>query len=1108
MKLTIILLITLGLQVSSASFAQRVTLSRQNTSLKTILQDLRKQTGYYFIFNNEVIRNSRSLSLNLKNVTLDEALTEIFKYQPLTYSIEKNIIVVRERVEQPGTAAAAAKIITVEGRVTDDKNLPLPGVTIVVKEGKAVAITNTDGYYKIKAEENHTLLFSYLGFKREEVAINKRTQINVTMTISFKELNETVVVGYGTQQKKLVTGAIGVIKGETLTQSPAVNISNTLMGRVTGLSTSMSASGAPDRDRSSIKIRGMGEALVVIDGVARDPGIMSMEIDKLDANAIESVSVLKDASAAVYGARGANGVILITTKRGKANKVSMNYNANLGIQQSTRTPNFLDSYNYALLNNEMYDNDRAEKGSSPRTKYTDEEIQKFKDGSDPDRYPNTNWYKEVLKNNALTQKHNLSLNGGGSNSRYFISGTYTGQDGLISTAGMKRYGVMTNFDLDVTSNTTVSVGLNYINENVKGPAAYTETIFNRMATLGSVSPARFSNGLYSWAGFSGNPLTDAMEESGYNKVNRNVFSGSFKLTQQIPFIKGLSATGLVTIDRNNSVTKGFTAPFPQYSLAALKEEYTQQNKTEKASLTQEYNLNSNVNVQVSLNYKRLFGKHSISALALYEQNEFKAENMNGSRSNFPISSIDQLFLGDVNSQKVTGYSQENARQSAVARLVYNYNSRYILESNFRYDGSPYYPKGKRRALFPSIAVAWIMSEEDFIKDRFKFIDELKIRSSYGKLGNDGGSLYTYFYNYAIFPAGYVFGNSNAIAPYTRISNISVPNTNITWEKVNSFDIGIDATLWKGLLGIEADYYNKYKYDILRSKGYDVPSTFGLTAPLENFGKERYYGFEFALSHQNKIGQVSYSARLNMTYTKSNVIDYGENETMLPGLRQEGRPVGVSRILKADGIFRDQQDVDSWPKYLVSPGGTPVSGKPGDIRYVDLNGDGVVELYSGSPDRGVQTKYIVPPTIYGLSLGAKWKNFSADAFFQASTAVYINYSPATDLNNFYETHLDRWTPTHQNASYPRLLSNYEANRYPSTFYVKNGNYLKLRTAQVSYSLPKELVNKAGISSLTLTAQGQNLFTISNNRRFDPEISGTFADSYPPQRIFSFGLRLGL
>ncbi|SHE88140.1 TonB-linked outer membrane protein, SusC/RagA family [Pedobacter caeni] len=1110
MKLTTIILITLGIQVSSASFAQRVTISRQNSTLKTILQDLRKQTGYYFMFNNEVIKNSRSLSLDLKNVTLNEALTEIFKYQPLTYSIEKNIIVVKQRIENLQSGAVAAKVITIEGRVTDDKNLPLPGVTIVVREGKAVAITNSDGFYKIKAEENHTLLFSYLGFKREEVPINKRTQINVIMTVSSNELNEMVVVGYGSQQKKLVTGAIGVVKGEELAQSPAVNLSNTLMGRVTGLSTSPSSSGAPDRDRSTIKIRGLGEALIVIDGVAREGmGILGMEIDKLDPNSIETISVLKDASAAVYGARGANGVVLITTKRGKTNgKVSLNYSGNYGFQQSTQLPKFLDSYNYALLNNEMFDNDKAEKGSSTRTKYTEEEIQKFKDGSDPDRYPNTNWYKEVLKSSAVAIKHNLSLTGGGTNSRYFLSGTYTGQDGLISTSGMKRYGIVSNVDLDVSPTTLVSVGLNYVTETGKNPASFGEGVFSRMAVLGSVAPARFSNGLYAYSGFSGNPLADALEGSGYNKAYRNIFTGSLKLTQQIPFVKGLSATGLVTVDRNNGKTKAFTVPFPVYSLNALKDEYKLENGTERASLSENISQNNNVNIQVSMNYKRLFGKHSISALALYEQNELKGETITAERSNFPISSVDQLFLGDPNSQKSSGNAMESARQSAVARLVYNYNSRYIVESNFRYDGSPFYPKGKRRALFPSLAVAWILSEENFIKDNYPFIDELKIRSSYGKLGNDGGALYSYFYNYTLLPVGYVFGTNNALAPMARISNSSVPNTNITWEKVNSFDIGIDATLWKGLLGVEVDYYNKYKYDILRNKGYDVPSTFGLLAPLENFGKERYYGFEFALSHRNKIGQVSYSARLNMTFTKSKVIDYGENENMLPGLRQEGLPVGTARILKADGIFRDQQDVDSWPKYLISPGGTPVSGKPGDIRYSDLNGDGVVELYAGSPDRNVLTKYIVPPTIYGLSLGFKWKNFAADAFFQASTGVYINYAPAADLTNFYQLHLDRWTPGRQDASYPRLLSNYEANRYPSTFYVKNGNYLKLRTAQLSYTLPQELLKKVGISSLTLTGQGQNLFTITSNKRFDPESSGTFANSYPPQRIFSFGLRLGL
>lgn len=1133
MKLTVVILISLGLQVSMASFAQKVSITRQNTSLKSVMQDLRKQTGYYFIYNNAVIQESRPVTLNLKNADLNVALSEIFKNQPLDYSIENNIIIVKlkQNTEATGNKPAnAANIITITGKVTDDKGNPLPGVSIMVKELivnairnagsqdpktdadkkqlNAVFTTDAEGNYSIKADENHTLSFSYVGFTTQNVPINKRTRINISMEISSNKLEEAVVVGYGTQQKKFITGAIGVIKGEELVQSPAVNLSNTLMGRATGIASNM-ISGAPDRDRATLKIRGMGEAMIVIDGVAREgQGLIGMEIDKLDPNAIESVSILKDASAAVYGARGANGVILITTKRGKASKISMNYNANFGLQEPTRLPKFLDSYNYAILNNEMFDNDKAEKGSSPRTKYTDEEIQKFKDGSDPDRYPNTDWYKEVLSPTALTQKHNLNLNGGGTNSRYFISGSYTDQNGLMKSSGMKRYGIVTNFDLDVSKNTTVSVGLNYANEMAKNPAAFAENIFGRIATLGSVTPARFANGLYAWTGFSGNPVTDSKEESGYYNTSRNVFAGSLKVTQQLPFIKGLSVTGLVTVDKNSSFVKNFTVPFLQYSLSATKDEYTVMNGTEKASLGEIYTQSNNVNVQASINYKRAFGKHSISALALYEQNEFNSENFSADRSNFPVSSFDQLFLGDPNSQKNLGSGSESARQSAVARLVYNYASRYILESNFRYDGSPFYPKGKRRALFPSLSAAWILSEENFIKDKFQFIDELKLRASYGRLGNDGGALYTYFYNYAVVPAGYVFGTANGISPLTRISNGTVPNTNITWEKVNAFDIGVDASLWKGLLGIEADYYNKSKFDILRSKGYDVPATFGLTAPLENFGKERYYGYELALTHQNKIGQVSYTARLNMTYVKSKVIDYGENDNVLIGLRQEGHTVGSSRILKAAGIFKDQQDVDNWPKYITSPGGTPVSGKPGDIKYVDLNGDGIVELYSGSADRNFEAMYIVPPTVYGLSLGAKWKNFAVDAFFQAATDVYINYSPTSDLVNFYELHMDRWTPEHTNASYPRLLSSYAPNTYASTFYVKNGNYIKLRTAQIAYTIPAAILKRAGISSLTLTAQGQNLFTISNNRRFDPESTGNTANLYPPQKIYSFGVRLGL
>lgn len=1096
--------------VSFQGEAQTVNIRGNQLRMESLINEIQKQTGYNFLYDDQLLQPLAAKNIRIEGLSIPKALDVALAGTGISYVIkDKSIVLRKEKIGAAVTAVKQEQESRVHGQLRNEKGMAIPGATIRNSRTGVVVSSDAEGKFTLAALPNDQIECSFLGYQKAYYTVKELNKpIAITLSVAVSELNNLVVVGYGSQQRKVITGAISTIKGDDLAKSPAINISNTLMGRAPGLTSTMT-SGAPDRDRAVLKIRGMGEALVVIDGVAREgQGLIGMEMDKLDPNAIESVTVLKDAAAAVYGTRGANGVILITTKKGIRDRLDINYSGQVGLQQSTRLPKYLDSYNYGLLNNEMYDNDIADRGSSPRKKYTNDELQKFLDGSDPDRYPNTNWYNEVLDKTAMLQKHNVNISGGAKNARYFVSGSFADQNGLMKTAGMKRYGIVSNTDYDVTPLTNLSVSLNYINENARNPATHSEDIFGRLASLGSVMPARYSNGLYAYSGYSGNPMTDVMEESGYSRNTRNIFTGSFGLTQKIPFIDGLSAGAQVTIDKNSSFQKAFNIPYPQYSLAETKEEYTLQNGTEKPSMSQAYNQNNNLNLQFKMNYKQQFAKHAVDAMVLYEQNEFKSDNFSAERSNFPVASLDQLFLGDVKTQKNLGSANESARRSIVGRLQYNYDQKYIVEGSFRYDSSPYYPKGKRDAFFPAVSAAWNISEEDFFKEHVSFVDNLKIRSSFGRLGNDGGNLYTYFYNYAVVPTGYVFGTSNNMSPMARISNLTVPNTNITWEKVDAFDIGIDATLWNGKLGFEVDYYNKNKFDILRSRSYDVPLSFGINPALQNFAKERYYGYEASLSHRNTYGNVRVNARLNMTYTKSTAVDYGENDAVLPGLRQEGSTIGMSRILKADGIFRNQEEADNAVKYLTSPNGTPITPKAGDIRYVDMNGDGLVELYSGSPDRAFEAIYINPPTVYGLNLNANWKGISVDAFFQASTDVFINYRPADDLANFYDLHLDRWTPDNPGASYPRLLSNHENNKLPSTFYVKNGNYLKLRTAQVAYEFPKEMLKRAGIKSLGISFQGQNLFTLSASKRYDPESTGASANLYPPQRIYTLGLRVGI
>jgi len=1115
---------------AQASLDAKITIEVENVTLKAALKALSQKAKVDLAYNTRELPLQEKVNIKADGEPLGTVLGRLVTPLGLTYKvIGKNIII--EKAEKksdkasvviaPQVQTAVAADITVTGTVTDENGQTLPGVNIKVKNtGATLAVTNSEGVYSLKAPASSILVFSYVGFNAKEVKVdgNGTITMNVMLEPSFGAMKEVVIVGYGKQTKQLLTGSVSVVSGNDLVQVPNPNITQSLAGRVSGL-IAYSRGGIPGSNDATLLIRGLSTTgdnspLIVIDGVVRSNFVNAngtnspMNINPmsyLDPNDIESISILKDAAAtAIYGARAANGAILITTKRGANGTPQITYSANFGVQKSTFIGQPLSSYQIASLWNQAWQNEGTFSPTPGGAKgFTPAALDTIQNGTDPNRYANTNWYKAIYGTSPAQTEHNISISGGSQKMSYFVSGGFFDQDGFYPSANFKRYNIRSNLDGKISNNLSFTLDMSGRQEQANNPAGNPASAL----TLSPLNPIRYSNGeYYYYPNTKGNPYLVAQGNGGFNDMTKDYFESEGTLTYKIPGIEGLSVKGLLSFDKYYVFSKYFSETYDAYTLNA-NNTYTLPLALSSAqpSLLETYNQYQSLTQEASVNYEHSFGKHNVNGLLLYTQTQNTGDVFSAQRTNFPSAILDQLNEGSLTGQTNNGSGLESARRGYVARLGYNYDLKYLFEFDGRYDGSDLFPPGHRYGFFPAVSAGWRLSEEDFIKDNLPFVTNLKLRASWGEAGNDRAGAFQYLNSYAISSiSAYGFGGT-AATPSSILNLATLANSVFTWERATTTDIGLEANLWKDMLGIDVDVYKKRTSDILLSLASQIPDVFGAppnTLPLENYGIVDNKGIEIQLSHQNHIGAFGYFIRPTITFYQSDVVRYPQGASVPTGQRLQGKPVAPDAVIGyvAQGLYQSQAQITSGPTPLYA------NTSPGDIRYKDINGDGKIT----PADEVIISKGITPQTIFGVNMGFAYKNFDANVFFQGAADASI-YLPTQLTEPFYyynpypiaySLQENNWTPANTSATYPRLTVTSQNNLQPSTYWLRNSAYLRLKNAEIGYTLPNDWLYKIGFKGARIFVNGSNLITWSHvGNLIDPE--GLYT-TYPMIKVYNLGL----
>lgn len=1013
---------------------------------------------------------------------------------------------------------------SVSGRVRSG-DTALTGVSVIVKGTANGTTTNADGRFSISAPANATLIFSHVNFGTKEVAVNGRSTVDVELTPAEGTLADVVVVGYNSQRRATLTGSVSQVKGSELVKSPQPNLSNSFAGRVSGVIVN-NRSGEPGYDGSGIMIRGFGtlnnnDVLVVVDGV---PGQIG-GLERLNPNDIESISVLKDASAAIYGSRAANGVILITTKRGRTGKPTISASFNQGFSSPTRLPKMADAATYATIMNEIaYYNNQA---GGMNQQYSAAEIQKFANSSDLLNYPNTDWQKISLKSTALQNQANVSVTGGTDNVKYFVSAGSLYQDGLYKNGATNyhQYSFRSNIDANVTKDFKVGLYLSGREEDRQFPQAGAGNIFRSIYRAYPTIAAYYPNGLPTRGIEGSNPPVMATDIGGLNKNPGQVFNGILKGSYNIEAVKGLSIDGFAAFDKSWYFTKSFSTPYRLYQYDNSSSTYTpslQGGANGLATLWEGQDNTTQITSNIKLNYQRNFGLHNVNSFVGYEQSERKRELFDASRQNFPTTQTPELSQGGPAATDLwnDGRSEHETRRSFIGKIGYNYNEKYLAEVQMRADGSSIFPKGHQYGYFPAVSAGWRISKESFFN--VGFINDLKLRASYGTLGNDRIDPYQYLNTYS------PFSQLVLIDPTTMTPNIvpgfdltKLANPAVTWEVTRKMDIGLNATFLKDF-SLEFIYFQQKRSNILWQRNASIPNVTGIVnpfggsslVPYENFGKVNSNGIEGTLGYNKRSGAFTYGISGNITYAKSKIIDKDEAPNTLEYQKETGRPVNTYLLYNAIGIYRTQDELSKLPHTTTPP-------KLGDLIFEDYNKDGKIDA-----NDMIRTKYgNIPEIAYGVLLNAGYKNFDLSVVFagQAHVSQYVLPESGT-IGNFYSSWADnRWSPNNPNGTYPRVDTRTSSsvnggyilhkNGFvndpigdANTFWLQNTSFLKLKNVELGYNLSPNWLSKIRMQSLRLYVNAFNLLTITKAKDVDPEGYSDSGQFYPQQRIVNVGVNV--
>ena len=1121
-----IFLLLLFLSVSNVSLAtdsysqtKVFTIQTVEKTVRQVFNEIERTSEFIIFYRDGAVDLNRKVSVNVVNQSIEKVLKQLFDHTENGYSIKDRQISIYKKEKENSTSEITQQKskIKITGVVTDSKGESIIGANVIVKGNPANGtITNLEGRYEINVPSEETiLLVSYLGYNTEEVKIKGKRNINVMLYEDSKALDEVVVIGYGKQKKNSVVSSINAIGPKELAVSSSRNLTNNLAGQVPGL-IAIQRSGEPGYDNSDFWIRGMSSfakggtnPLILVDGVPR-------AMQDIEPDEIESFTLLKDAAAtAVYGAEGANGVILITSKRGSSQKPKISFRAESTLLSPTRLPKFMNSVETLELYNEALNNEGS---ASIRTA---EEIAMFGSGADRDLYPDTDWLSEMLREHTYNMRYTLNVRGGTDRARYFVSGAFYQENGIFkegkqnkyeNNIGLKRYNLRSNIDFDATKSTLVKVDISgqYLQTNY--PGTPTSEIFNAMCRTPSyLMPAVYSDGTI--AGHprpSGNRVNpyNKLANSGYSKEWRTAIQSKVAIEQKLDFItKGLQWKGLVSFDADMVYTAKRTKNPSQYLATGRNEAGLLQYKkvVEGSDVLSEALSNTSskkIYFETSFNYNHTFAeKHDVAGMFLYMQKE-------------------------------TQY-HDNAlpyrKQGLVGRATYGYDGRYFIEGNFGYTGSETFAKGFRFGFFPAMGVAWYVSNEPYYPEQLRnIVSKFKLRFSIGRTGNDntGGARFLYRGTMKQDNGGYNIGFSDTgtLGDVGKgITEAQFESPFISWEIEDKQNYGIDLGFFDNRIDLQIDYFNNKRKNILLQRNTVSNVTGFQQMPWQNFGIVKNQGMDASMTLNQQIGKVKLSARGNFTFARNEIVEFDQVQQIYPWLEKKGTRLNAHKLYIAEGLYTFDDFIITGEgldrTYELKPGivsGLSSGIRPGDIKYKDLNGDGKIDSNDQMEDVGNPS---IPEIVYGFGLNAEWKGFYAGIFFQGSGntstvlgtgagGTFFPFQWGIEESAVRSVVSDRWTEQNpsQSVMFPRMHSNnFDNNTAASTWWQRDASFLRLKNIELGYSFDKRLLNKLNLETFRIYLQGNNLYVWDRIKMWDPEqgnTNGGFA--YPLNRTFTLGL----
>ena len=1061
-----------------SSQTAKVNIANTRMTIGDFIKQVEKETGYMFVYNKGEIDANRTVSLKKGNNTVGDCLNRIFDGTGVSFVFDDGYVVLTKHSQtQAAVSQQSGKLV--KGAVTDESGLSVIGANVFIKGTTVGTITDMEGNFSLEVpSDNDILVISYIGYVEQQIPVKNRKNWSIVLKEDAQNLDEVVVVGYGTQRKGNIATAVTTIKSDVLQNRPVQTVGEALQGQIPGLS--VTAKGAPGespklqlRGSSVLKSDNSSEPLVLVDGVPADFNFLNPED-------IESINVLKDAaSSAIYGSRAANGVLLITTKRGKMGKPTFRYNGSVGVNTPMYMPQSISSAEYARIKNE------AERNMGRAPIYTDEDISKFANGTDLNRYPNTNWLDLAIQN-SVTTRLGLEASGGTEKVRYLVSAGVDHQTGIFPNTQQNVFNVRSSTDISITKKFGISFDIRYQLRDMDA-LNNQEDIYKQLIQADPTMVAYYTDGSYGYnPGFFTNPLVP-LYEGGQKYTNRHEASGIFKLDYEI--IDGLKFTGIANVKYTfkNEESRARKVFYKNYFTQEVFE-------NGENSFSDRRDYNAYYNLQALLNYKKSFGIHNLDILAGYQQESENSDWLKGARSGYPTDIIWELNPGPKDNWSNDGNGEHWALASFIGRINYDYDNKYILSLSMRSDASSRFAKGSRWSTFPSVAAAWRISQESFMKGIRSWLDDLKIRASWGQTGSATGlGLYP---SYTLISTGGLILNNT----YQQIASLkTIGNQELTWEHSDMLNLGLDVKVLNSRLNFTGEYYIKNTKDILLEM--PVPLEYGFGKPNMNVGEVRNKGWELSLSWDDRINDFGYSISGNLSDNRNEVIDLGGTGPWKGSntYTDVGLPFNSIYGYESMGLFQSDEEVANAPFQNSNTAA-------GDIRYKNQNGDNKIDandrVVIGDPN---------PHFLYGVNLGFDYKNFDLNMFFQGigqkDRVIMDNFVRPFYDSSIFEHHLDYWTPENTGAKYPRILNKDDGthNYQQSDYWMINAGYFRMKNLQIGYTIPREILRPAGFDRVRVYFSANNLFTVSDFvPGMDPESEKSV--SYPFARTYSFGLNV--